>query len=191
MPGDIMIKIAFASASRTHVDLHFGASDSLVIFDVSPGEAYLLGVGQFIRAEMKGENKDRGQSGFDTGPFQTADASAPPLLAVPEMDPEDKVIAKLEFLTGCAAVYAASIGSSSIKRLMALGVQPIIVGHGHSIEDLLNEVSLALVHSGLSWVTRAAAKADQSQFVVVASSRQATSKTPEIRQLITTIDDLD
>ncbi|NTV10516.1 MAG: vanadium nitrogenase, partial [Zoogloea sp.] len=70
--------------------------------------------------------------------------------------PEDKVLAKLDFLKGCAAVYAASIGTSSIKRLMAAEIQPIIVGTGHEIVELLNEVSLALAHRGeLPWVDRA------------------------------------
>ena len=75
---------------------------------------------------------------------------------------KDKVIPKLDFVKECAAVYAASIGANSIRRLMAQGVQPIIVEPGHEILDLLNEVSLALVYGGLAWVDRAKAKAEQS-----------------------------
>ena len=147
-----VIRVAFASTDRAHVDLHFGAAERLVIYDVAPGRADLVGVAQFLRAEMKGENKDKGQGAATVTAFDD-----PPDVII-ETPPEDKVIGKLDYVEGCAAVYAVSIGASSIKRLMALGVQPIMVDKGHDILDLLNEVSLALVHGGLSWVSRAAAR---------------------------------
>jgi len=99
---------------------------------------------------------------------------------------EDKVAAKLEFLQGCAAVYAAQIGASSIKRLLGIGVQPIIVDVGHDIHDLLNEVSLAMFHGGLSWVERAAAKAREAAPKGVSQTTNATSQ-----RLITSIEELD
>ena len=55
-----MLRVAFASSDRVHVDLHFGGGERLVIFDVEPGAADLVGVGEFIKAELKGENKDKG-----------------------------------------------------------------------------------------------------------------------------------
>ncbi|HLN23297.1 MAG TPA: NifB/NifX family molybdenum-iron cluster-binding protein [Patescibacteria group bacterium] len=152
-----MLKIAFASTDQVHVNLHFGGSESLVIYDVSPGVADLVSVGQFVRAVLKGENKDKGAA---------ADAAPAPVVeAAPPVDPSqpepDKVLAKLDFVQDCAAVYAAAIGTSSIKRLMKAGVQPIIVEAGHEIMDLLNEVSLALCHPGaLGWVDAALAKAN-------------------------------
>jgi len=133
-----MIRVAFASSDKTTVNLHFGGAESLVIYDIQPGQADLVGVGTFVKAEPIGES---GRVGL-TGTVQ------------------DKVLPKLDFVEGCAAVYAASIGTSSIRRLMAQGVQPIIVDNGHEILDLLNEVSLALVYGGLSWVERAKAKAE-------------------------------
>lgn len=132
-----MLKIAFASSDRSTVDLHFGGAERLVLYDVSPGRADLIGVGEFLKADQVGES---GRSGL-TGTVQ------------------DKVLAKLDFLDGCHAVYAASIGTSSIRRLMGVGIQPIIVDTGHDIVDLLNEVSLALVYGGLAWVEKAKAKA--------------------------------
>ena len=149
--GDKVVRVAFASTDRTRVDLHFGAAERLVIFDVRPGQAQMVGVAQFLKAEMKGENKDKG--GAVAIIPSTAAEQSPDLVI--ETPPEDKVIGKLDFVDDCAAVYAVSIGASSIKRLMALGVQPIIVDKGHEIVDLLNEVSLGMVHGGLSWVTRA------------------------------------
>jgi nitrogen fixation protein NifX len=147
-----MLRVAFASSDRSRVDLHFGGGEQLVVFDVSPGRADLVGIGEFIKAELKGENKDRAR--------QPAGAALPVSVTIgPE---EDKVAAKLDFLAGCAAVYAAQIGASSIKRLMAIGAQPIIVDVGHEILDLLNEVSLAMAQGGLSWVDRAMARAERA-----------------------------
>ena len=145
-----MLRIAFASSDRAHVDLHFGGGERLVVFDVAPGRADLVGLGEFVKAELKGENKDRGLSRAPLDPNAPVSVTIAP--------DEDKVAAKLDFLQGCSAVYAAQIGASSIKRLMAIGVQPIIVDNGHEILDLLNEVSLAMAHGGLSWVDRAMAK---------------------------------
>ncbi len=156
-----MLRIAFASTDRAQVDLHFGGAESLVVFDVAPGQADLVGVGSFVKAEQVGE---QGRKGL-TGTVQ------------------DKVLAKLDFLEGCSAVYAASIGTSSIRRLMAAGIQPIIVDTGHDILDLLNEVSLALVHGGLSWVERARERA-------IATHGHPPALEPS-RRLITSIDDLE
>lgn len=136
-----MLRIAFASTDRQHVDLHFGGAESLVIFDVAPGRADLVGTAAFVKAEQVGTDGRAGLAGTV----------------------QDKVIPKLDFVQDCAAVYAASIGANSIKRLMAMGVQPIIVDVGHDILDLLNEVSLALVYGGLPWVDRAKANAAKSE----------------------------
>ncbi|MDS4026981.1 MAG: NifB/NifX family molybdenum-iron cluster-binding protein [Candidatus Contendobacter sp.] len=157
-----MIKVAFASRDDVHVDIHFGAAERLVVYDVSPGYAELIQIGQFEYATMKGENKDKAlPEGQIIIPGEEM-AAKPGELDHP---PEDKVLAKLDFVKKCAAVYAASIGTSSIKRLMALGIQPVIVDTGHDIVDLLNEVSFALAQGGLSWVDRARAKQrDENRF---------------------------
>lgn len=132
-----MLRIAFASNDRATVNLHFGGAENLVLFDVAPGRADLVGIGQFVKAEQIGESGRVGLAGTV----------------------HDKVLAKLDFLTGCHAVYAASIGTSSIRRLMAAGIQPIIVDNGHDILDLLTEVSLAMAYGGVPWVERAKLKA--------------------------------
>jgi nitrogen fixation protein NifX len=187
-----MIRVAFASNDRTHVNLHFGAAESFVIYDVVPGEADLVGIGQFTRAEMKGENKDKGQprglAGLPSVAVETAVLSSVVVEEV-ALVPDDKVIAKLDFIDGCAAVYAASIGSSSIKRLMARQIQPIIVDNGHDIEDLLNEVSLALRYGGLSWVDRAKNRPQPpSRFDTAARLGQSATAR---RRLISSVDELE
>ena len=67
--------------------------------------------------------------------------------------------------------------------VLDLGIQPIIVDTGHEILDLLNEVSLALVYGGLSWVDRAKAK----------SVRLATPPSPrtESHRLMASVDELE
>jgi len=154
-----MLRIAFASTDRQHVDLHFGGAESLVIFDVAPGRADLIGTAQFVKAEQVGTDGRAGLAGTV----------------------QDKVIPKLDFVQGCAAVYAASIGANSIKRLMAMGVQPIIVDAGHDILDLLNEVSLALVYGGLPWVDRAKpAAGDQPVERIDGDSRRLAASVDEL-----------
>lgn len=161
-----MIRVAFASNDRRTVNLHFGGAESLVIYDIAPGQADLVGVGTFMKAEQIGETGRVGLTGTV----------------------HDKVLPKLDFVEGCAAVYAASIGTSSIRRLMAQGVHPIIVDNGHDILDLLNEVSLALVHGGLSWVERAKAKADAA---AVANRLQENPADRETHRLLTSVDELE
>ncbi|MCW2316410.1 nitrogen fixation protein NifX [Rhodoblastus acidophilus] len=160
-----MLKIAFASTDQQKVDLHFGGAESLVIYDVSPGRADLVGVMRFLKAEQVGESGRAGMTG-------TA---------------HDKVIPKLEFVEGCAAVYAASIGSNSVRRLMKAGIQPVIVDEGHDIVDLLNEVSLALVYGGLPWVDKARKKAEATP----AEAPPPPSDSADSRKLIASVDELE
>lgn len=181
-----MIKVAFASNDRVNVNLHFGAADTLVVYDVSPGYAELLGVGEFVKVNMKGENRFKSLSDEQAANVIDMQLSAEELERLAAKPPEDKVIAKLDFLEGCSAIYAASIGTSSIKRLIAAGIQPIIVGTGQTVEDLLNEVSLALHCGGLSWVERAKAKAERAAQAPAAPRESAGGL-----RLITSIDELE
>lgn len=190
-----MIRVAFASTDNEHVDMHFGAAERLVLFEVARNRADYLGVADFGKVEMKGANRFVGLPeemqqhditdwlrkipGFrklywylrrnrPTFFTQKARESAEPYAPAPDevgppsdRPPEDKVVAKLETMQhySVAAVYAASIGASSVKRLMAAGVQPVIVENGHSIEDLLNRVNAAIHHGGVAWVEQAIGRA--------------------------------
>ncbi|MFM2482412.1 NifB/NifX family molybdenum-iron cluster-binding protein [Celerinatantimonas sp. YJH-8] len=155
-----MIKVAFASLDGVHVDQHFGASEQLIIYSVKPGEADVDNIAQFSEAIMKGEHKNNalGYEVTRTDEDSMLQDNETEPSEQPEVLSEDKVIEKIEFIGECAAVYAASIGTSSIRRLMKAGIQPVIVDYGHDIVDLLNEVSFALVHGGLSWVDKAQAQ---------------------------------
>ncbi len=157
-----MLKIAFASTDKQKVDMHFGGAESLVIYDVSPGRADLVGVMEFYKAEQVGEAGRAGVAGTVA----------------------DKVIPKLDFVEGCAAVYAASIGSNSVRRLMKAGIQPVVVDEGHDIVDLLNEVSLALVYGGLPWVDKAKKKFEAAAPAPVAQAADS-------RKLIASVEELE
>ena len=182
-----MLKIAFASMDGNQVDQHFGASEQLMIYMVRPGEADLVQIGHFEQATMKGEHKDKAL-GHDPELNQIEPAPSP---EPAELMSEDKVIAKIEFIGECAAVYAASIGTSSIRRLMQAGIQPVIVDYGHEVVDLLNEVSFALVHGGLSWVDRAKAKHKSPDRFVEMGDRQwgANPTAQQYHALLTDIPD--
>lgn len=136
-----MLRIAFATSDRKTVNHHFGGTEGLAIYDVSPGVANLLDFAAFPTAEKEGEVVREGITG----------------------SVQDKVLVKLEFVKNCHAVYAFSIGSSSTRRLMQYGVQPVIVSEGAEILDLLNGISLALAHGGVAWIDRAKAKAALEQ----------------------------
>jgi nitrogen fixation protein NifX len=76
---------------------------------------------------------------------------------------EDKLIAKVDFLEGCAAVYVMAVGASAIKKLMAKGIQPIRTAEVEAVDELLGEISKAMTEGGVAWVDRAmAAQAKKS-----------------------------
>ena len=53
-----MIRVAFASTDRVRVNQHFGAAEGFAIYEVVPGRATLVGVGEFAEEAMDGnENK--------------------------------------------------------------------------------------------------------------------------------------
>ena len=70
---------------------------------------------------------------------------------------EDKLIAKVDFLEGCAAVYVMAVGASAIKKLMAKGIQPIRTAEVDAVEELLGEISKSMTEGGVAWVDRAMA----------------------------------
>lgn len=71
---------------------------------------------------------------------------------------EDKLVAKVDFLEGCAAVYVMAIGASAIKKLMAKGIQPIRINESDAIDELLLEISKAMTEGGVAWIDRAIAQ---------------------------------
>ena len=68
---------------------------------------------------------------------------------------ENKLIAKMEALEGCAAVYIQAIGASAINQLRSLGVQPVKVSHGTPIGEMLHALRDELREGPRNWLARA------------------------------------
>lgn len=70
---------------------------------------------------------------------------------------EDKLEAKLDMLKGCAAVYCQAVGSSAVRQLMTLGIQPIKVVEGAVIADLLESLQDEMRQGPSAWLAKAIA----------------------------------
>lgn len=71
---------------------------------------------------------------------------------------ESKLASKVDFLTGCVAVYVQAIGASAIKQLLSKGVQPIRVADSDDITELIQDISGAMKEGGVPWIDRALAQ---------------------------------
>lgn len=129
------LKVAFATADMKHVDQHFGAAKSFVIYAVDEEQASMIEACEFGRLDMDGN--------------------------------EDKLGAKIEVLSGCAAVYSQAVGASAISQLKARGIQPVKVFPGAEIADLICSLQGQLREGPSHWLAKAIAatmQADPSRF---------------------------
>ena len=72
---------------------------------------------------------------------------------------ENKLPAKIQALSGCAAVYCLAVGGSAVRQLLARGVQPIRLEQETSIERLLTDLQRAVREGGVPWVDKALRRA--------------------------------
>ena len=80
---------------------------------------------------------------------------------------EDKLVARIAALEGCAAVYCQAVGASAVRQLLAIGVQPMKVDHGTPITRLLGALESELREGPSAWLARAIdrdRKGDRSRF---------------------------
>jgi len=70
---------------------------------------------------------------------------------------EDKLATKIEFLSGCAAVFVMAVGGSAIKQLLAAGVQPVRIAEIDRVGDLLAEIQTGMRDGGVPWIDKALA----------------------------------
>jgi nitrogen fixation protein NifX len=68
---------------------------------------------------------------------------------------ENKLLEKFVVLDGCAAVYCQAVGGSAVRQLLAMGVQPLKVGHGTPIGRLLEDIREEFANGPGGWVARA------------------------------------
>ncbi|MES9938995.1 MAG: NifB/NifX family molybdenum-iron cluster-binding protein [Candidatus Thiodiazotropha sp. 6PLUC2] len=80
---------------------------------------------------------------------------------------EDKLVAKINALEGCIAVYSQAVGASAINQLKLKGIQPVKISPGASIASLLEALQQELRDGPGSWLARAiksTAPVDPSRF---------------------------
>ena len=68
---------------------------------------------------------------------------------------EDKLVAKLDVLQGCAAVYSQAVGASAVAQLTSRGIQPVKVSQGAEILYLLKSLQEELRSGPTAWLARA------------------------------------
>ena len=68
---------------------------------------------------------------------------------------EDKLVAKLNVLQGCAAVYSQAVGASAVAQLTSRGIQPVKVSQGAEILYLLKSLQEELRSGPTAWLARA------------------------------------
>lgn len=57
---------------------------------------------------------------------------------------EDKLMVKLDALSGCLEVYFQAIGASAVRKLLSFGIKPVKVSPGEKIATLLQSVQQRL-----------------------------------------------
>jgi len=68
---------------------------------------------------------------------------------------EDKLQERIDALKDCAAVYVQAVGSSAIRRLLAMGVQPLKVTPGQAISSTLDNLKTEISAGTTPWIARA------------------------------------
>lgn len=68
---------------------------------------------------------------------------------------EDKLVAKIQMLEGCSAVYCQAVGASAMRQLLAKGVQPIKVSAGVDIDDLIQSLQDEMKQGPSAWLAKA------------------------------------
>ncbi len=68
---------------------------------------------------------------------------------------ENKLAVKMDLIKDCVAVYCQAVGSSAVKQLVGLGIQPVKVQENSAIADLISELQNELKSGPSSWLARA------------------------------------
>lgn len=76
---------------------------------------------------------------------------------------EDKLVAKIALLEGCAAVYCQAAGASAVQQLLARGILPLKVSEGAAIAELIETLQEELRGEPSLWVAKALEKAQRAK----------------------------
>lgn len=65
-----------------------------------------------------------------------------------------KLLTKLDLLKGCQAVYCNAVGTAAINQLLTLGIQPIRVNPGTSINREINQLRVDWLDNTPLWIQK-------------------------------------
>jgi nitrogen fixation protein NifX len=141
-----MLKVAFATDNRVDVNQHFGSARGFAIYALDAERGRLIEASEFAEEEMDGQEDDA-----------PAAAGNPDSCKQTGSTPEGrhKLVARIDALAGCAAVYCLAAGASAVRQLLARGVQPVRLDEPAAIEALLAQLRRALKDGGVPWLDKA------------------------------------
>lgn len=67
---------------------------------------------------------------------------------------ETKLGAKIDALSGCAAVYCLAVGASAVRQLLAGGIQPVRLDAAAPIDAILLQLRGAIRAGGVPWIDK-------------------------------------
>lgn len=67
---------------------------------------------------------------------------------------EDKLVPKLQAMADCGVVFAIRIGPSAIRRLMAAGIQPVLVHRPEPLQDVVAKLQGTMRGTPPAWLLR-------------------------------------
>lgn len=141
------LKVAFATSDMKSVNQHFGSSTSFAIYAVEPGVSRLLEVAQFGHLAQDGTNS----TGSNLDAYGAPEGGQPRMAGLNE----DKLVAKITALAGCAAVYSQACGASAVRQLVAKGIQPVRVEAGTEIAGLIEALQQEIEVGPSAWLAKA------------------------------------
>jgi nitrogen fixation protein NifX len=113
----------------------------------------------FATDDMKHVNQHFGSATsfavYAVDPEQSAFLEAAQFGKLAQDGNEDKLVAKIALLEGCAAVYCQAVGASAVRQLVAHGVQPVKVSEGAQVADLIEALQDEMRAGPSAWLAKA------------------------------------
>lgn len=141
-----MLKVAFATDNRVDVNQHFGSARGFAIYALDAERGQLVEASEFAAEALAGNEDNAPAPAGDPGSCNQTGWTP---------DGQHKLIARIDALAGCDAVYCLAAGASAVRQLLARGVQPMRLDAATAIEPLLAQLRVALKEGGVPWIDKA------------------------------------
>ena len=123
------MRVAFATQDRANVDAHFASARNFLFYDIGPdGHSFVEAVE------------------FDTVSQQDGNHSE---------DGEDRLLAKIDALSGSALLFVRAIGGPAAARVVRAHVHPIKLPDDEPIPSVIERVRAMLNSNPPPWLRRA------------------------------------